>query len=199
MGNYGLWSTGQSNDPSLSAPFESVHLPPILVNHESLYEQKAFMATLTYMPAKSGTSLVNLPASSIGQGGISSGRRIPLAREMRWSSSPKAGAWCTIPVPSASVTYVSITTLNALSSNWDNFSTSINSKIPSRTHLFCKILKHGYVSPPFQISSLELGNLFELGLLRIFVQGFQQIFMNDKLLIAFLIMDLDVDKIRVNT
>ena len=61
-------------------------------------------AAFTYWPAKSGTSAVNMPLSSSGLGGDSSGRRTPLASALRWSSSPKAGAWCTIPVPSASVT-----------------------------------------------------------------------------------------------
>jgi hypothetical protein len=42
--------------------------------------------------------------------GISSSRTMPLATAMRWSSSPKAGAWWTIPVPDESVTYVSETT-----------------------------------------------------------------------------------------
>lgn len=79
---------------------------------EETKEQKK-LRTLRYTPRKnSATSSLNTPFSSIGQGGIWFIATIPSLMAMRWSSSPNAGAWWTIPVPESEVTYLSATTRN---------------------------------------------------------------------------------------
>jgi hypothetical protein len=56
-------------------------------------------ASKTCKPAYGATSAVNLPCPSTGTTGS-----IPAASVTTLSSSPKAGAMCTIPVPSSVVT-----------------------------------------------------------------------------------------------
>ena len=67
--------------------------------------QMGASASFTYWPAKSVTSAVKRPLASMGQGtSPESLAMMPLAVHTRQSSSPKAGAWCTTPVPASSVT-----------------------------------------------------------------------------------------------
>lgn len=77
--------------------------------------QMASSASFTYCPTKSGTSAVNRPLASMGQGtSPESLATTPLVVHTRQSSSPNAGAWCTTPVPASSVTYPSPSTRKAV-------------------------------------------------------------------------------------
>ena len=57
------------------------------------------LASKTSLPLYSGTSEVNLPSASTGMT-----RSMPYFWQVSISSSPNAGAWWTIPVPSSVVT-----------------------------------------------------------------------------------------------
>ena len=60
--------------------------------------------TFTYWPLKSTTSSVYCPEASIGHTTVSPFFTIPYFRHTRKSSSPKPGAWWTMPVPLSAVT-----------------------------------------------------------------------------------------------
>lgn len=64
-----------------------------------------------------------------------------------------------------------------------------------KTDLICKVLKERDISPPFQVGSQELSNLFVFGFFRVLVQRLEQLFVNDKVLISLLIVDLDISEI----
>lgn len=64
-------------------------------------------------------------------------------------------------------------------------------------YLFRKVLKHRNVAPALHVQTLELADLLEFSFLRIFVQRFEQLLVEDEVGVAFMIMDLDVCEVGV--
>ena len=66
---------------------------------------RSLSASFTCCPANgAGTGETKHPLTSTGSGNAPPLTTIPCARQTRLSSSPYAGAWCTMPVPLSSVT-----------------------------------------------------------------------------------------------
>lgn len=74
-----------------------------------------------------------------------------------------------------------------------------NQHSQERIHLGDKIIKQRRVAHSFQLCAFVLPQFCELGFLRILVESSEPSFMEDEVLVLLLIVDFDVDEIRVNT
>lgn len=67
------------------------------------------------------------------------------------------------------------------------------------TDLVREVVKHGLIPPPLHFAALESGDFLELGLLRVFVEGGKEVFVQDEVFASCLVEDLDIVEVGMYT
>ncbi len=69
----------------------------------------------------------------------------------------------------------------------------------SEPYLLREVLEERDISPAFQVRAFERPELLELGLLRVFVEGFEETLMKDEVLVVLFVVYFDVGEVGMNT